>query len=309
MINKLGLKHIFKHKLRDTLDNFNFLNEAKRRSRSFNIIFRDGKTYPGKGYKLVWEPDFTKTLNTEEWGFGMPWGDFHPEYLHQYYDNDGTLSYINKDGELVLELRKRPKSWIKSKLPDWRTSDKMPSEFTIPVGVGFVHTKKSWKYGWFTADIKLPKGQSYWPAFWTASMNSWPPEIDILEAYSEKGPEYEGNTFFGLFKKKGLQHRPNLHYGKIEDGTKDEYGAWDIPIAASTERFVQYALRWEKDLIEIYYDGIVVFRCTDPEILKWYNKEGSESYLIFNHGLHQDYPDNPNESAMLIKNIQVWQKD
>lgn len=303
----IGIKHIIRHPLRDTLSNFISLRRAKKNLKNYSSGSAGGRKEPPSRYYLSWMDQFNEKLNPQEWGYAMPWGDFHPESLHQYYDNDGTLSYVNISNDLVLELRKIPKTWKKKDLPDWRTSPQMPEEFTIPIGVGFVHTKKSWKYGWFTADIKLPKGQSYWNAFWTASMNSWPPEIDVLEAYSEKGPRYESKGLFGKMKP-DFQIRPNLHYGVIEQRSKEDYGAWDVPVPDCTERFVQYAFLWEKDRIEIYYDGIKVFQCTDQKTLRWFNREGSDMYLIFNHGLHQDYPENPSESSMLVKNVQVWQK-
>lgn len=303
----LRVKHIFSHPLRDTVSNFFSIRNAKKNLKRYIPGSSGGRKSPDSEYSLVWRCNFEEKLNSEEWGYGMPWGDFHPGSLHQYYDNDGKLSYVSPNETLVLELRKIPKTWRKKDLPEWRTNSEMPEEFTIPVGVGFVHTKKSWKYGWFTADIKLPVGQSYWNAFWTASMKAWPPEIDVFEAYSERGPRYEGKSFFGI-KKPNRQIRPNLHYGEIEGGTKEDYGAWDVPVPDCTERFVQYAFLWEQDRIEIYYDGIKVFQCTDSKTLKWFNREGSDMYLIFNHGLHQDHPGNPSESAMLVENVQVWQK-
>jgi hypothetical protein len=297
-------RHVFKHKLIDALKNLKLSWDAERRVHTYEGGTR--MAYPPSGYNKVFEDRFDAPLNKKEWRFGMPWGDFHNGYLHQYYDTTGNMAYVSPEG-LVLELRKIPKTWKKSDLPEWKQKD-LPEEFTIPVGVGFVSTKQTWQYGWFEAWIKLPKGQSFWPAFWSSAIDSWPPEIDILEAYSERGPKYNGPTISQYWRyRPNRQIRPNLHYGKTEDGTKDDYIGYDIPVAECTERFVQYACLWEEDRIEIYYDGYKVQECTDPKILKWYN-EGGKHYFILCHGLHNDYPENPDESAMLIRSFKVFQK-
>jgi len=297
-------RHVFKHKLIDALKNLKLSWNAERRVHTYEGGTR--MAYPPSGYNKVFEDRFDAPLNKKEWRFGMPWGDFHNGYLHQYYDTTGNMAYVAPEG-LALELRKVPKTFKRSELPEWKQKG-LPEEFTIPVGVGFVSTKQTWQYGWFEAWIKLPKGQSFWPAFWSSAIDSWPPEIDILEAYSERGPKYDGPTISQHWRyRPNRQIRPNLHYGLDELENRDHYIGYDIPVAECTERFVQYACLWEKDRIEIYYDGYKVQECTDPKILKWFN-EGGKHYFILNHGLHNDHPENPDESAMLIRSFKVFQK-
>ena len=62
------------------------------------------------------------------------------------------------------------------------------------------------------------------------------------------------------------------------------------------------------NFIRIYYDGNLVFQCTDKNILKWFNREDVSQYIILNHGLHRAHTNNPQESSMLIKSIKVYQK-
>lgn len=296
----MGLfKNFTKHKFKDSLQNLklNLINVVwARKFPAGNRILT-----PPSDYQIVFEDLFTKPLDTKLWRYAMPWGDFHPKALHQYYDNDGTLSYVSPKG-LILELRKLPKKIIKSQLPDWRQTPEMPDEFIIPVGVGYVTTKDSWQYGWFEATIQLPKGKSYWNAFWLSGKETWPPEIDIFEAYSHEGPEYQS----GLSKWRKIQ--PNLHYGIVEEGSKAMYGAYDNSVTDATERFVQYACHWEREFIKIFYDGKMVFQCTDPEILKWYNKPNASQFMILGHGLHENHPENPDESVMIVRSVKIFQK-
>jgi hypothetical protein len=296
-------RHISKrHKVKDILKNASLWLGAEKR------WLKDGgtpqKVYPTSEYQTVFEDNFLSPLDPSKWGYAMPWGDFHPGYLHQYYDTDGSLSQIEKDRGLVLKLRNTPKTYKKSELPDWRTSPSMPEEFTIPTGVGFIHTREAWKYGWFEAEIKLPLGSSYWSAFWTSGKYGWPPEIDIFEAYTHKGPNYRGTL--GL---KDHYIEPNLHYGSVEGGTKEQYGPYNIPVFEPYNRFVQYVCHWESDFIKIYYDGHLVFQCTDHKVLEWFNKDKSDQFLILNHGLHEDFPNNPDESEMIIRKVRVCQKN
>ena len=291
---------LFKHTLKDTIGNY--LN----RWNAFKVYNQKGGGLisPPEDYKLVFIDEFDKTLNKDKWRLGQPWGNFHPGDLDQHYDLDGKETYVSRNNELVLELRHRPLHVIKSELPEWRQVESLPDEFTIPNAIGLVTTKQSWQWGWFSAEIQLPRGRSLWPAFWLSGENSWPPEIDIFEAYSKDTYDYTGRF---LFKKRPhIRIQPNLHYGVVEEGTKQMYGAYDVPVYAATERFVQYVCHWEKDFIRIYYDGVMVFETTDIKVLDWFNKEGGEQFIILNQGV--DDVMTPDESAMVVKNVKVYQK-
>lgn len=258
---------------------------------------------PPDGYEIVWWDSFDKPgVDQEKWRFGQPWGDFHPGDLAQYYGTEGQLTYVSPDG-LVLELRHRPKTYIKSQLPEWRRTPEIPDEFTIPYGVGLVTSRVGWKYGWFEAEIKLPDGKYHWPAFWLTGENSWPPEIDIFEAYSREIPSYS---------RKGLKNwviQPNLHYGSTELGTKEIYGAYNCPIPDADKRFVKYACWWEKDFIRIYYDGSLVFECTNPKVLRNFNGENDSQIMVINHGVNIKRTDEiPTESAVVVRSVRVYQK-
>ena len=105
------------------------------------------------------------------------------------------------------------------------------------------------------------------------------------------------------WKKPNRKIQPNLYFAN-----QDNYRSYDVPVAKCTERFVQYVCHWEKDFIRIYYDGTLVFECTNPKILQHFNGEKDQMFVIFNHGLHQDYPENPDESTMIIRSFSVYQK-
>lgn len=294
---------LFKHPIKETLNNY------RLRWNAFKVYLskpnnRKGMVRPAN-YKKVFYDDFSDRLDGSKWRLGQPWGNFHPGSLHQHYDTRGIETYVSNDKKLILELRHRPLEVDKSQLPDWRQGESISDKFQIPYAVGLVTTKESWQYGWFEAEIKLPKGKPLWPAFWLTGKNSWPPEIDILEAYSRCGSDYRGRF---LFKKRPfVKIQPNLHYGSVEGATKAMYGAYDVPVWNATGRFIQYACWWERDFIKIYYDGMLVFECTDPEVLKWYNASNSDQIIVINNGIQYDGTV-PDECAMEVKRVAVYQQ-
>jgi beta-glucanase (GH16 family) len=297
------MKKILKHPIKETLKNYLLRWKAFRFYQSKPKGQRG--MLPPVGYKKVFYDDFSNRLDEKKWKLGQPWGNFHPEHLYQHYDIEGKETYVSKENNLILEMRHRDLDIVKAELPDWRKDDEMPDQFTIPYAVGLVTTKESWQYGWFEAEIMLPKAVSLWPAFWLSGKNSWPPEIDIFEGYSKNGSDYKDRF---LFKKRPfVKIQPNLHYGVVEEGTKAMYGAYDVPVWNATSRFVQYACWWEEDFIRIYYDGNMVFECTNPDVLKWFNGKDHEQFIIINNGV-QDTGIEPNENAMLVRNVAVYQK-
>lgn len=283
------------------------LSNLFRQARAFIYFKRinQKKILPPEGYKLKFEDYFNEeTLDKSKWRLGQPWGFFHPGNLSQYYDTEGKETYIDKEG-LVLELKHRGIKIEKSKLSPWLQNADLPESFIIPNSVGLVSTLGAWQYGWFSAEIKLPKGKGLWPAFWLGGKYTWPPEIDIFEAYSKLTEDYQGSLLF--MKIPHMRIQPNLHYGIVEDGSKKMWGSYNIPVSDATERFVQYVCHWEKDFIRIYYDGVMVFEVTDKRVLKWFNREEAEQFIIINNGV-DDIGIHPDESKMVIKNVNVYQK-
>jgi beta-glucanase (GH16 family) len=295
------LERIKKHGLSETIKNIQNQLSAVKNYKSGGS--KGAKLLSPVGYEKVFEDRFDTPLNKDEWRLQEPWGWFHPNGGNpvQYYDKDGKYTYVSPDG-LVLETRKDPITVKKSELPDWQQNPDLPEEFTIDWRVSCVTTKKTFQYGWYSLEVKLPVGQGLWPAFWLSGDETWPPEIDIFEGYSLVDKYYSKEKLFG--KKKDWVIQPNLHYGNVDQGTKDQYLAYDCPVFESTDRFVQYVLHWTEDFIKIYYDGVLVFETYNKNILSDYNQK---MYIIINNGIYSECS-HIDESAMIVKNLQVYQK-
>jgi hypothetical protein len=246
---------------------------------------------PPSDYVLIYGDNFSQ-FNTDKWRLSQPWGDFHEYNLDWYYPTNEDSVFVNNDG-LVLELKHNPKTFIKSQLPSYRQSPTLPEQWVSHWSGALMMSKFSFKYGWLEATIKLPKEKSQWPAFWTTGKNVWPPEIDILEAYSKNDPEK-------------LHIKPNIHWGDTGDKTKRQYGAPTIDIKNPTDRFIQYAIHWTEDFIRFYYDGLLVQECTNKEMLDYMGKD--EHVIILNHGFKQTKI-SPTGSQMIVKNIKLFQKE
>lgn len=302
----LKLSHFKKHPLKQVIKNIILRQKAK----SWFKSYKKGdvrKIEPPKNYVSVFEDNFKK-LDKNTWRISQTWGEYHPNHLDQYYDTTGELLQITPDG-LSIGIKKKPKTFFKKDNPELSKNPNIPEQFEIPVCVGLINTKVGWQYGWFESWIQIPRGQHFWPAFWLTGLNHWPPEIDIFEGYSDVGPNYEDFTLFGKWRKKKFQKiQPNLHYGSVEKETYKSWGAYNIPVADATERFVQWVCHWEKDFIRIYWDGILVFESTDKKILENYNSSTDQMHIILNHGLNYNNDKNPDEVPMLVKSVRVFQK-
>lgn len=144
---------------------------------------------PDKAYKLVWNDEFNVPNNSlpdsSKWLYqtgANGWGNNEIQnYIAGVKDADtcalvsnGTLKIIAKKvGNEVISIR--------------------------------LNSKKSWKYGYFAAKMKLPKGKGTWPAFWMLppNMKSWPldGEIDIMENVG-----YAPDTVYASIHTKSYNH-------------------------------------------------------------------------------------------------------
>lgn len=182
-----------------------------------------------EGYRLVWNEEFNKGTqpDLDQWYYETGengWGN--NELQHYVAGNQGNeqLAAI-KDGILSI---------IAKKIGETVYSIRM-------------NTKESWKYGYFEARLKLPKGKGTWPAFWMMPKNytAWPDdgEIDIME---EVG--YNANYVSSAIHCKAYHH---------SIGTQ-KTGETFLP-TAQTE-FHVYALEWTEDFIHTFVDGKQLFR-------------------------------------------------
>jgi beta-glucanase (GH16 family) len=154
-------------------------------------------------------------------------------------------------------------------------------------------------YGYFEIEAKLPTGRNLWPAFWMWSFDTWPPEIDILEAYSSvKRPSYFKLYLDSLLGFWNVQ--TNYHYE-----TKDKKGSvggkthW-FGFKNPQKNFIKYGCLWEEHQIVFYYNGRVVRTIKDKAILS--NLKGTKMNVIINNHIREDIG-NFGSSEFIIKSF------
>ena len=179
-----------------------------------------------ENYKLVWHDEFddasAKMLNEKAWWYeNWESGRVNNE-LQRYVQSEKTAAIENG----ILKIRA-----IKE-------GDEVQS--------ARVNTSESWKYGYFEAKLKLPKGKGTWPAFWMMPKEEgpWPDcgEIDIMEEIGGK-PNYVSSSIHC----KSYNHVQNTQKTRetLIDGAEDEFHI--------------YALEWTPDYIRTYVDGKELF--------------------------------------------------
>jgi len=226
--------------------------------------------------ELILEDNF-KSFNTKTWRIGQEWGLFHSGNAYQYYGED---SVFIKDDCLVLNQIYSPK-----KLSNWE-SDKV---YDIPYSVGLVTTYDSYEYGFYEFDVELPYGTGLWPAVWLSCVDSWPPEIDILEAYSNEKSKY------------GFKLQTNFHYGLKDIAA----GARNTPVYKPLDR-LKLGCYCTKDFIKIYYNGHLVRQITSDKILKWFRDK--KMTVILNNAIRPEYIKGIESqvSEFKIHSVKIW---
>jgi hypothetical protein len=97
------------------------------------------------------------------------------------------------------------------------------------------------RHGYFEIRCKIPDTVGMWPAFWLASRQAWPPEIDIFEFYTQRNR----NRF-----------ETTLHWGSdVPDHPKE---TWRHPACNPSKFFRIYGCAWDATSIRWYYDNVLI---------------------------------------------------
>ena len=228
--------------------------------------------------ELIFEDNF-KSFDKDVWRIGQPWGKFHPSALYQYYGDD---SVSVKDNCLVLNQAYSP-----TQLTMWND----PKVYDVLYSVGLVTSYESYGYGFYEFEVELPHGSGLWPAVWLSCVDSWPPEIDILEAYSDGKNNYKNNL------------QSNFHFNMGDK--KESSGARNHLVSSSYDK-LKLGCWWSKDFIKIYYNGHLVRQITSDYIIKWFRDK--KMLVILNNAIRPEYTKGIESqiSEFKIHNIKIW---
>ena len=200
------------------------------------------------------------------WRTKEPWGRIHPDKAWNYYDKKAVGVDIH--GTLHLKTHYNPTTIIHKH-----------KAYEPKYGVGLISSTEKFHLGYFEIEAKLPTGYALWPAFWMYG-SPWPPEIDIVEAYTGNRQDY---LHFNIHNPLAYNKVEScIHHGVVAKGTKDSIPARAGMIFKDPRKhFIRYACNWQKDKIEIYYDDRLVRTITDKQILK--EMDQPQMVVINNH--------------------------
>ncbi len=209
--------------------------------------------------------------------------EYHPSDTKEWYDASAVKT--DPSGTLVLKTQYNPREFY--------PENEKP--ITINTGSGRIYCEDKFSYGKFEALIKLPSGKELWPAFWMWGWDAWPPEIDILEAYSNKKSNYMKFNWNPLSI---WNVETNAHY-KVGGENRSIGGKrhW-FGLKNPANNFLKYRLEWSPGLIRIYYDGIFVRGIRDAKILEKIN--GHKMKVVLNNSVLKGIKHSP-ISEMYVK--------
>jgi beta-glucanase (GH16 family) len=204
---------------------------------------------------LVFEDDFDgDQLDLSNWYYIS--GGEHMRYCNdeqQYYtygDNvelsEGKLKIITKEETLY------------AKVVDWKPeneqlecdgNDRGQNLRYFYYTSGNVETVKKFSFGKFEAQIKIPKGKGFWPAFWLFGGDPVYNELDIFEFWNEW---VAMGTIYAPWLLSKV-HNMNVFYDYDGDGDpsmcQTEYTGVDFSLLPHI-----FTVIWEEDRIEWYVD-------------------------------------------------------
>lgn len=214
------------------------------------------------------------TWSGYDWLTQERWGNIHPDKTYNWYD-PSAVEICNND--LILKTHYNPK--------EFTINDK---KIISNYGVGLISNTTKFDYGYFEVEAKLPTGKNLWPAFWMWSFDSWPPEIDIFEAYSSiKKPSYFKIHLDSLFGFYNVQ--TNVHYKEKEKGKNIGGKTHWFGFKNPQKHFIKYACLWEENQIVFYYNGKKVKTINDQNILN--TLKNTKMNVIINNHIREDIGD------------------
>jgi beta-glucanase (GH16 family) len=211
------------------------------------------------GWTLVFEDQFQQaSLDTSAW-------------FTRYIYNNGTLDHFNdekqrfrEDGNHVLAG-----GILNLVAKEVNSAGLYPS--------GMIRSRKTFRYGYFEARIKLPPGRGMFPAFWLNSdydengKTDWPPEIDIME-FAPNGV----TEFTNMVHSNVALSNPNTQGGGWlyrDSNFNQQYKFYRAPTDMTADWHV-YGLLWDTDdTATVYLDGRKLWQ----RVYRWVYKDGRQA--------------------------------
>lgn len=216
------------------------------------------------------------------WQIGRPWGNHHPDHICW----NAPESVVYKDNILQLGVDYKP---VIFDVPDPNNPGQTYKK-RYPWSVGYVTSTDSFKYGYFRVDFKLPLGKQLWPAIWLSDQDTWPPEIDIVEGWTDQynWPIFKPKSADRIYRINPFANRifPSVHLGT---NPKEHHMKSYKKLNGSPTCYLDVTginvceLIWAPDRLRIYYNSRLVMDESRPEVLKYYNESNGMKIHLNNY--------------------------
>lgn len=216
--------------------------------------------------------------NGYEWQTEERWGDMHPDKPWARYSSNCVK--INKKGDLELSV---------SKLVD--------GAFSMGL-VSSTENNPKFSYGTYSFTAKLPRGKNLWPALWMWGWDNWPPELDVMEAWSNKCGGYYFRYRFSHVTNCVHWHELNKHKADFLEFNKF------FPFHLPQYTFNDYTMIWLPNFIAFYFNGKLMRVFEDRETLDWINNHNTNGMnVIMNLYPTEDYKEGNMKSPLVVRDF------
>lgn len=244
---------------------------------------KQGKYKIPNYYQLKFSDDF-KTLNSEYWMTQMYFGRINLAYTWAFAADEAC-----KFGENGFESH----LYYNERKVEYYDDNTYNTEWDV----GYLTSKIPFGYGVYEWEVILPQGERLWSAIWLTGFNSWPPEIDVTESYTDAKGRYNSML------------RSNLHYGIDNDNRAQARPSHALKFSEKELlEPINFKLVFEEDKIEFYVNDFKVRRVTDKHILQWFVDE--KFHIVMNNGNGYDNKllSKDDHSVMTVKYFKYYNK-
>lgn len=124
---------------------------------------------------------------------------------------------------------------------------------------------EDFSYGTFSASIILPSGNNLWPSFWTSGSGNWPPEIDIMEAWSYNNGYFKWLIPQFPYISPSWKTTTNVHYRDADlkiASVGSRNVSWFKQHKDPTSDYIDYKCIWHPDSITFLVNDKIVRKIT-----------------------------------------------
>lgn len=237
------------------------------------------------GYELTFSDDFD-VLDRNVWRTDCWWGmRYFTDSITKkgiapkmYFDEN---AFEVNDSIIKIKTEKNP---IEIHHIEYDGTDY--GKYTIPYRTGNLDSSISFMQnkGYFELRCKIPNSVNMWPAFWLASKDSWPPEIDIFEVCTDD---------------KFIRSTTTIHWGTNATHSMSGMG---FRTPKLNNDFHIWGCSWEEDYIKIYFDGLLVRQSPTPPDFTY------DMQIIINSGIHNMEDDITSPNYMEVDYVRAYKK-